>query len=150
MDVAERFAAQHEPPLEIVITGLRPNEKLHEDLISTDELGERRVHKLITHVDGAAAGADHRDVAARCRCPTEIEAIALSGSADLIDGSDRPSVARPARLRLRDRARVSRIYPQRSRRRPAGARVPAASIRRAVDRPGRARTSTRSRPRFAR
>ena len=50
MDVAERFAAQHEPPLEIVITGLRPNEKLHEDLISSFEVGERRVHKLITHV----------------------------------------------------------------------------------------------------
>jgi len=50
MDVAERFATQHEPPLEIVITGLRPNEKLHEDLISTFELGDRRVHKLITHV----------------------------------------------------------------------------------------------------
>jgi len=50
MDVAERFAAQHEPPLEIVITGLRPNEKLHEDLISSFELGDCRVHKLITHV----------------------------------------------------------------------------------------------------
>jgi FlaA1/EpsC-like NDP-sugar epimerase len=50
MDVAERFAAQHEPPLEIVITGMRPNEKLHEDLISADELGVRAVHHLITHV----------------------------------------------------------------------------------------------------
>ena len=50
MDVAERFAAQHEPPLEIVITGLRPNEKLHEDLISVDEHGERKVHQMITHV----------------------------------------------------------------------------------------------------
>jgi FlaA1/EpsC-like NDP-sugar epimerase len=50
MDVAERFAAQHEPPLEIVITGMRPNEKLHEDLISVDEHGVRSVHHLITHV----------------------------------------------------------------------------------------------------
>jgi FlaA1/EpsC-like NDP-sugar epimerase len=50
MDVAERFAAQHEPPLDIVITGLRPNEKLHEDLISVDEHGVRSVHHLITHV----------------------------------------------------------------------------------------------------
>jgi FlaA1/EpsC-like NDP-sugar epimerase len=50
MDVAERFAAQHEPPLEIVITGMRPNEKLHEDLISVDEFGVRSVHHLITHV----------------------------------------------------------------------------------------------------
>ena len=37
VDVAERFAMQHDPPLEIVFTGLRPNEKLHEDLISLDE-----------------------------------------------------------------------------------------------------------------
>ena len=50
MDVAERFAAQHEPPLEIVITGLRPNEKLHEDLLAAGEIGECKVHKLISHV----------------------------------------------------------------------------------------------------
>ena len=50
VDVAQRFAGQHDPPLDIVFTGLRPNEKLHEDLISADELGERRIHKLITHV----------------------------------------------------------------------------------------------------
>lgn len=50
VDVAERFANQHKPPLEIVFTGLRPNEKLHEDLISADEFGDRRVHELITHV----------------------------------------------------------------------------------------------------
>lgn len=50
LDVAERFAHQHDPPLEIVFTGLRPNEKLHEDLISVEEHGDRRKHKLITHV----------------------------------------------------------------------------------------------------
>jgi hypothetical protein len=41
LDVAQRFADQHDPPLEIVVTGLRPAEKLHEDLISPDESGER-------------------------------------------------------------------------------------------------------------
>ncbi len=51
VDVAERFAHQHDPPLEIEFTGLRPNEKLHEDLISADERGDRRVHELITHVN---------------------------------------------------------------------------------------------------
>jgi FlaA1/EpsC-like NDP-sugar epimerase len=50
VDVAERFAHQHDPPLEIVFTGLRKNEKLHEHLIASDETGERRVHSLITHV----------------------------------------------------------------------------------------------------
>ncbi len=50
VEVAERFANQHQPPLEIVFTGLRPNEKLHEDLFTTGEVGERRVHEMITHV----------------------------------------------------------------------------------------------------
>lgn len=50
LSVAERFAHQHDPPLEIVFTGLRPNEKLHEDLISADEVGDRPIHDQITHV----------------------------------------------------------------------------------------------------
>jgi FlaA1/EpsC-like NDP-sugar epimerase len=48
--VAERFAGQHEPPLEIVYTGLRPGEKVHEDLLATDEDDVRPIHPLITHV----------------------------------------------------------------------------------------------------
>jgi FlaA1/EpsC-like NDP-sugar epimerase len=48
--VAERFANQHTPPLEILYTGLRPGEKLHEDLIARDEVDERPIHPLITHV----------------------------------------------------------------------------------------------------
>jgi FlaA1/EpsC-like NDP-sugar epimerase len=53
LDVAQRFAHQYDPPLEVVFTELRPNEKLHEDLIARDEHGARRVHDLITHVDVA-------------------------------------------------------------------------------------------------
>jgi FlaA1/EpsC-like NDP-sugar epimerase len=51
-DVARRFADQHVPPLEIVYTGLRPGEKLHEDLIADGESGERPFHPMITHVAG--------------------------------------------------------------------------------------------------
>ncbi|MDW3215087.1 MAG: nucleoside-diphosphate sugar epimerase/dehydratase [Ilumatobacteraceae bacterium] len=49
-DVAKRFAEQHTPPLEIVFTGLRQGEKLHEDLIADGEHGERPFHPMITHV----------------------------------------------------------------------------------------------------
>lgn len=51
VDVAERFAMEHDAPLEIVFAGLRPNEKLHEDLISNDERGVRKHHDLIERVD---------------------------------------------------------------------------------------------------
>ncbi len=49
-DVAMRIASDYDPPLEIVFTGLRPNEKMHEDLISIAESGQRTSHPLITHV----------------------------------------------------------------------------------------------------
>ena len=49
-DLAERLAVQHQPQLKVVYTGLRPGEKLHEDLISANEADNRPVHPLITHV----------------------------------------------------------------------------------------------------
>lgn len=53
VEVAQHFAAQHNPPLEIVFTGLRPNEKLHEVLVSADEEGRHRHSALIDHVSVA-------------------------------------------------------------------------------------------------
>lgn len=50
LDVAERLVASASRPIKIVFTGLRPGEKLHEDLISVGELDIRRAHKLISHV----------------------------------------------------------------------------------------------------
>ena len=50
VDVAERFARQRTPALEIVFTGLREGEKLHEDLFGDGEVDVRPVHELISHV----------------------------------------------------------------------------------------------------
>ena len=85
VDVAERFANLHDPPIEIVFTGLRPNEKLHEDLISASEHGERRVHPLITHVD--VEPLDPSAVVLEGRIPTleEMGSIASAGVAGTVD-----------------------------------------------------------------
>jgi FlaA1/EpsC-like NDP-sugar epimerase len=50
-DVARQLVAQCERSIEIVHTGLRPGEKLHEILLGQDEQDNRRVHPLISHVD---------------------------------------------------------------------------------------------------
>jgi FlaA1/EpsC-like NDP-sugar epimerase len=49
-DVAQRIAAQAIRPVSIVYTGLRPGEKMHEELFGTGEVDERRVHPMISHV----------------------------------------------------------------------------------------------------
>jgi FlaA1/EpsC-like NDP-sugar epimerase len=49
-DVARQMADASARPVEIVYTGLRPGEKLHEELFGADENGERSLHPLISHV----------------------------------------------------------------------------------------------------
>lgn len=49
VDVARKVIAQSGSQVEIVFTGLRPGEKLHETLLSGGELGGRPLHDLITH-----------------------------------------------------------------------------------------------------
>jgi dTDP-glucose 4,6-dehydratase len=50
LGVAKRLIAQSGKKIEIVFTGLRPGEKMHEVLLSDDECGARRAHPMITHV----------------------------------------------------------------------------------------------------
>jgi FlaA1/EpsC-like NDP-sugar epimerase len=50
VDVASRMAAMSGKSVDIVFTGLRTGEKLHEELLSDEEVGGRPFHPLITHV----------------------------------------------------------------------------------------------------
>jgi FlaA1/EpsC-like NDP-sugar epimerase len=59
-DVARQMAAGSHPEIEIVYTGLRPGEKLHEALFGVGERGERPLHPLISHV--AVPPLDPEDV----------------------------------------------------------------------------------------
>jgi FlaA1/EpsC-like NDP-sugar epimerase len=50
-DIAERLAAASNPPIRIEYTGLRPGEKLREELFSDEEIGLASPHPLISYVD---------------------------------------------------------------------------------------------------
>jgi FlaA1/EpsC-like NDP-sugar epimerase len=49
LDVARRLVAQADRPIEIVFTGLRPGEKMHEVLLGQAESDDRHAHPLISH-----------------------------------------------------------------------------------------------------
>ena len=57
-DVARQLANQAKRPVEIVYTGLRPGEKVHEDLFGSGELDVRPRHPLISHVPVPALSHD--------------------------------------------------------------------------------------------
>jgi dTDP-glucose 4,6-dehydratase len=48
-DIARRMISMSGKDIEIVYTGLRPGEKLHEELMGTGEVDERPFHPLISH-----------------------------------------------------------------------------------------------------
>jgi FlaA1/EpsC-like NDP-sugar epimerase len=57
-DVARRLAEGSGRDVEIVFTGLRPGEKLHEALFSKDERDVRPKHPLISHVSAPMIDVD--------------------------------------------------------------------------------------------
>ena len=63
-DVARRLAREANRPVEIVYTGLRPGEKLHEVLLGVDEVDHRPAHPLISHVPVPAMTVDQVTAAA--------------------------------------------------------------------------------------
>ena len=76
LEVAERMIAQSGKQIEIVFTGLRHGEKLHEELVASGEGDERPFHPKITHarVDSLSPeGLDHAGWVARMNLTSEAE-----------------------------------------------------------------------------
>jgi len=71
-DVARQLVAQAPRPVEIVYTGLRPGEKLHEDLFGTGEVDLRPRHPLISQVPVPALAID------------EVSSVLVSGNAAVV------------------------------------------------------------------
>lgn len=71
VDVARRLVAQADRPIEIVFTGLRPGEKLHEVLLGQAEVDARHAHPLISHCEVPA------------RSPLGLEALGVEDSDEL-------------------------------------------------------------------
>ena len=61
--VAERMIAMSGKSIEIVYTGLRPGEKLHEELLGNEETDERPYHPMISHTKVSALDPDDLDQA---------------------------------------------------------------------------------------
>lgn len=70
-DIARRLAAQSVHPVDIVYTGLRPGEKLTEDLLGGDEVDHRPRHPLIRHAQVKPLD------------PDELSGLVLDGEATL-------------------------------------------------------------------
>ena len=85
-DVARQLAASVKPELPIVFTGLRPGEKLHEDLFCDAEQSHQSAHELIRCVDVPALDpARVRDLDPTCSREAVLEM--LEGLARSIDQS---------------------------------------------------------------
>ena len=84
-DVAHRLAQEASPPVEVVFTGLRPGEKLHEVLLSLGEDAGRPHHPLISHVPVAPFSDEERAVLCeqiRTVAPGWVSSWASSGAHD--------------------------------------------------------------------
>jgi FlaA1/EpsC-like NDP-sugar epimerase len=105
-DIARRLSARSAHPVDIVFTGLRPGEKLTEDLIGEGEVGRRTRHPLIQHVPvaplapGQLTGLDLNADAAvlrqsLSRCATTAPERFPSYSAGPPASGDQPVTIRP-------------------------------------------------------
>lgn len=105
LDVAKRLIAQSGKAIEVVFTGVRPGEKLHEDLFSESEQGVRPYHPLISHV--GVPPLDPADLGSVMSTLAGHRSESAPDKATPHQGQERHLSARPAggAAALRDRSR---------------------------------------------
>jgi len=81
-DIARRMIAMSGKDIDIVYTGLRPGEKLHEELVGEGEADERPLHPLISHAAVDPLHPDELDraawLAALGQRPADIDVAAVT------------------------------------------------------------------------
>ncbi len=90
VDVARQLIDRSGKNIEIVFTGIRPGEKMHEELIGYGEGADRPFHPMIDHVDVAPlAVADGLDACADAGLSANtIAGLAFMAGCDAINASD--------------------------------------------------------------
>ncbi|HEV8064932.1 MAG TPA: polysaccharide biosynthesis protein, partial [Acidimicrobiales bacterium] len=88
-EVARRLIDSAEQSVEVVFTGLRPGEKLHEELLGTGEVDHRPRHHLISHVPVPAASI--QDVSAQLSDPHEADVVARLRN--VCEGASEPTMS---------------------------------------------------------
>jgi FlaA1/EpsC-like NDP-sugar epimerase len=88
-DVAHQLMEIAGRNVDVVYTGLRDGEKLHEELFGVGEVDDRPIHPLISHVAVPAVDPTYADACALRLGVGDAMVVLTGGVAGRLDGSDR-------------------------------------------------------------
>jgi len=91
LDVAQLFVEHAKNPIDLVFTGLKPGEKLHEARLGVGEVDRRPIHPLISHVSVPGV------------TPTQVLSVPLRGDNEMVAAALRSLTDR---MRLAERQEV--------------------------------------------